>query len=545
MNQDESLCRLLQGWQDGGLAEEETADLFRQLEADAGLRRRFAGQIAMLGGLRAAAEPEPRWLALHDLVEPSFANSFEQQTLRELDFRERRQRGVRLVQWLAAAAVLLLLAAGWLRPWQREAAVSARLPHAAGDESELAVMAVVVGGSGDIAFAVGSDLVAGRFAQREGWLTLQTLKGVSITLEAPFDAELITLERVRLHHGTARVKVPEGAEGFKLESATFDIVDLGTEFAARVEADGTGTCRVFEGRADVLLLDSVGEVKTTQRLSGQESVSIRPSLQAIERIEESDADWPDFKLPPRPKLRVADSFSKDVLSLKPAGYWRFEVIEQGVIPNEVPQGPRLQAAYTATLAAEAAGNHSGELIRRQQTEFFQIPNVGGMLEGDFTISLFAQFAWLQNFALVSTMRYDEEVQGHPFILQSYAAFRRSGGLGTALHAVLRHPAAWDGGVEVHGNSDLRPLHWYHVAVTRGDGRITLYLDGEAVASEQVGDMPLDCRNLYLGRLNANRAHNRMEARGLVGYLDELAIFPQALSMKEISRLARGAEEIRE
>ena len=160
-----------------------------------------------------------------------------------------------------------------------------------------------------------------------------------------------------------------------------------------------------------------------------------------------------------------------------------------------------------------------------------------MLKGDFSISLFAQFEWLQNFALISAMRYDEKIQGNSFVLQSYASYRRSGLNGTGLHAVLRDPPAWDGGVEIYGNTLLRPLHWHHIAATRRGDAFTLYLDGAVVGRESAGSMPLDCQQIYVGRLNANAIQSRAEARGLVGHIDELAIFPRALTDEEIRKLA--------
>ena len=87
-------------------------------------------------------------------------------------------------------------------------------------------------------------------------------------------------DRIRLNQGRARVRVAEGAEGFRLESPAFDVVDLGTEFAAKVNADGTGTCRVFEGKADVLLSRFHGRVETNppperQRIGPDQSIPAR------------------------------------------------------------------------------------------------------------------------------------------------------------------------------------------------------------------------------------------------------------------------------
>jgi hypothetical protein len=537
MNLEASMTKLLEEWLDGTLPESERQDLLRELTENAELRRRFADQVALMGATRAAADSNPRWLALFDLLEDETETekwdaSFEEITMGRIGSSQNAKWFRHPGTWGLAAALALMLAGSFLLR-KPGAAVATSAP----EPKDASPVAVVIGGSPENMHAAGTYLPPGVISQNRGWMTLQTFKGVAVTFDAPFEVELAAHDRMRLNQGRARVQVPDGAEGFRLESPAFDVVDLGTEFAAIVNADGTGTCRVFDGKADVSLLDSIGEVKSTQRLNASESVRIRPASQAIDRIEEKDSDYPELKMPPRPRLRLASSYAENMLKLAPLGYWRFETISDGVVPNELASGPRLQVAGTASITTEDGGNHSGDLTRRGQTEYFQIPNARSLLQGDFSISMFAQFDWLQNFSLVSAMRYDNEVQGHPFLLQSYAAFRRTAQKGTVLHAVFRDPPGWDGGTEVIGSIQLRPLHWHHIAVTRNAGLITLYLDGEAVARESVGTMPLDCRQIFVGRLNGNPSQSRVDSRGLVGRIDELAIFPQALSDAEILRLA--------
>jgi hypothetical protein len=404
---------------------------------------------------------------------------------------------------------------------------------------------MVMGSTADATYAAGSDLKSGVVTLNEGWLTLQTLKGVSVTLDAPFEATLYDDDRIRIHKGRARVRVPPGAEGFRLESPAFEVVDLGIEFAAKVNPDGTGTCRVFEGKADVMLLDSMGESKQTRRLNASESVRINPSRQAMQVIEENDSDYPDIKHAPRPKLRLAPSYAAEVMGMAPAGYWRFESINAGHVPNEVTPGFRMQAAGSAAIAAEDAGNHSGELTRLDQAEFFQIRgDTKAVFERDFTISLFTQLSWLQNFAMISAMRYDSQVQGHALILQSYASLHKIGIKGSALHTVLRDPPAWDGGVEIFGAARLQPHRWHHLALTRRNGVTTIYLDGNAVVRESAGIHPLDSREVFVGRLNGNAKQSRSEARGLVGHIDELAVFPRALGEAEIRRLGLSENKVK-
>ncbi|MEX1114579.1 MAG: LamG-like jellyroll fold domain-containing protein [Akkermansiaceae bacterium] len=546
MNLESTLAKLLEAWLDGGLSETEEAALLQQLGSDAELRRRFAEQVAMLGATRAAAEQSPRWLGLFDLLEHGDRDggadilSFEDATMERIAPPvSRHWYQFAAVQALAAAVVLLLAASFLLKSLGPDDSAKTVATTAAPPISD---MAVVVGTSPEAAQTVGTYLKPGIISQTSGWLTLQTLNGVAVTLDAPFQVELISHDRIRLNEGRARVHVPEGAEGFRLDSPAFDVVDLGTEFAAMVNADGGGTCRVFEGEADVSLLDSIGEVKRTQRLTANVSVRVNPSKQDMQVIEEADDDYPEMKHPPRITLALPHSYPAEVIGMRPLGYWRFEGIHNLEVANEVTDGGPLAALGSASIATESGGNHSGELIRKSPTEYFKIPSGNStMFQEDFSISLFAQFEWLQNFTLLSAMRYDQKGQGHSFVLQSCAAYRRTGLNGTGLHAVLRDPPGWDGGVEVFGNTQLRPQHWHHIAATRKGEWLTLYLDGVVVGREPAGSMPLDCREIFVGRLNGNASQSRMEARGLVGRIDELAVFPRALSDDEIQKLAIPAK----
>lgn len=540
MNSDTTLAKILEGWLDGGLTDAEQADLLRQLKDDAELRRLFAEQVFMLGASRAAADANPRWLALFDLMERTddsdgCASSFEAGTMKLINYDSRRSRHERRAVFALAAAVTLLLAGGFAWKINNSAPVTA----AAIPKVDNPPVAVIIGHSPESGFETGTYLKQETISQKNGWMSLQTLNGVSVTLEAPFEATLLAHDRIRLISGTARVRVPNGAEGFRLESPAFDVVDLGTEFAAKVQGDGNGTCRVFEGKADVVLLDSMGQSKLTRRLTASNSVRITPSQQALQPIEENDSDYPVIKQAPRQTLSVSGSYAAGVVKMAPVGYWRFEAITDGDVVNEVPGGIAMHAQGGATIAAEDGGNHSGRLTNPNLAELFKIQganSVKAMFAGDFTISFFTQFSWLQNFAMISAMRYDSKIQGHPMILQCYASLRKVGIDSSALHAVFRDPPAWDGGVEVVGGARLQPLRWHHISMTRRNGTATIYLDGKIVAGETVGAMPLDCHEIFIGRLNGNIRQSALEARGMVGYIDELAIFTRALNDAEIRQL---------
>ena len=195
-------------------------------------------------------------------------------------------------------------------------------------------------------------------------------------------------------------------------------------------------------------------------------------------IEEKDSDYPAIKQAPRPTLRARPvTIAAGVMAMGPKEYWRFETI------RERP-GAQRSAGWSRTAGASAAppsrrrmaATIPGELTQLEQAEFFKIPGATTTrFEGDFTISFFTQFSWLQNFALISAMRYRcARVKGHSLILQCYASLSKVGIDGSALHAVFRDPPAWDGGVELVGAARLQPLRWQYIAVTRHNGIATIY-----------------------------------------------------------------------
>jgi hypothetical protein len=76
-------------------------------------------------------------------------------------------------------------------------------------------------------------------------VTLQN--GVQILFEGPGELELLTAMRAVLHSGQAVVRVPEVARGFQLDTASTQVVDLGTEFGVKCGAGGTTDVLVFAG----------------------------------------------------------------------------------------------------------------------------------------------------------------------------------------------------------------------------------------------------------------------------------------------------------
>ena len=95
--------------------------------------------------------------------------------------------------------------------------------------------------------AVGQQLGAGRIALLGGAVELTLTNGVVITLEGPGALELRGEMEACLHAGSAVVRMPEGMSGFRLDTATIDVLDLGTEFAVKAAPGFVTDVQVFDG----------------------------------------------------------------------------------------------------------------------------------------------------------------------------------------------------------------------------------------------------------------------------------------------------------
>lgn len=112
-------------------------------------------------------------------------------------------------------------------------------------------------------------------------------------MKAPMVLHLVSSERVQLLHGRIQVDVPEGAEGFSVETATAEIVDLGTSFSVEVVDGGTDLI-VHEGEVD-LKVTGTREIDqqsgaAVKRFRGGEAVRVHVdgTLSRIDNVHSAD-----------------------------------------------------------------------------------------------------------------------------------------------------------------------------------------------------------------------------------------------------------------
>lgn len=98
---------------------------------------------------------------------------------------------------------------------------------------------------------LGDANASDRVLIKTGLVELTYANGVRLTLEGPADYHVLDEFSGRLNAGKIYATVPKGAEGFHVDYAKGRVVDLGTEFAMEVRADGSTELGVFDGEVEL------------------------------------------------------------------------------------------------------------------------------------------------------------------------------------------------------------------------------------------------------------------------------------------------------
>ncbi len=216
----------------------------------------------------------------------------------------------------------------------------------------------LVPAAGGASLEAGQPLAAGRFAIRSGAAKLTLKNGVTLVLDGPAEVELVDDMRAILHAGSVVVRVPKGMSGFRLDTSTTEVLDLGTEFAVRAGSGLVTDVQVYEGAVITSRAGADGAAGFPRRVEAGQAVRLAPEaasepeeipyveerfLRALppapatgERLKSNDEDLRSFGTPQVGGIRVVR------LDSPPTIDGRLE---------EWPDGGRFFAAYAADPAA--------------------------------------------------------------------------------------------------------------------------------------------------------------------------------------------------
>jgi len=113
---------------------------------------------------------------------------------------------------------------------------------------------------------VGDAVKEGRIALQGGAVELRLRNGVTVVLEGPVDLLLRTDMEAFVQAGKVLVRMPRGMSGFRLETPSTSVLDLGTEFAVRIGDRGATDIQVYDGEVIATARDSTGREGFPNRL---------------------------------------------------------------------------------------------------------------------------------------------------------------------------------------------------------------------------------------------------------------------------------------
>lgn len=265
----EEVLTLCDSLLDGALSEADKQRLESLVISNADARRAYVEYMQLHTAL---SEVRLREMSLTEIV--NMASLPEDEKI--IPFRS--GRGVSM-GWLAAAASIAILVAGWgIGHWQ----------GAKDGAGEFLATIVDAKGtrwdSGTLPTEVGAMLSQGRIRLAAGLATIEFRKGARITLEGPADLELITADKCFLHSGALVAHVPTPAIGFVVETSHARLVDHGTDFGISAGADGEAQVQVFKGEVELQHHNGGEQVK----LVTKQSASV--NFESISRNGQSDAE---------------------------------------------------------------------------------------------------------------------------------------------------------------------------------------------------------------------------------------------------------------
>ncbi|HVJ86972.1 MAG TPA: FecR domain-containing protein [Caulifigura sp.] len=119
------------------------------------------------------------------------------------------------------------------------------------------VTAGVLEAGSDVVWAEGHARPSGqprngdRLVADAGQFLLRMRSGAEVVCKAPLDVEINDSWELYLHRGQICVHAPPDAKGFRVHTRVGEVVDLGTVFGMKVEADGESDVQVLEGKVEI------------------------------------------------------------------------------------------------------------------------------------------------------------------------------------------------------------------------------------------------------------------------------------------------------
>ncbi|MEZ6136737.1 MAG: LamG-like jellyroll fold domain-containing protein [Pirellulaceae bacterium] len=393
-----------------------------------------------------------------------------------------------------------------------------------------------------VEFSEGDVLPSEQLHLLSGLAHIELFSGVQVVLEGNATFKIDSPMQITILNGAARAHVPEPARGFRIKTASGDVVDLGTEFSVNVDAEGADV-HVIDGEVelhplgnDLLRLDAGASLRLAERggvldTRPQATKTVGPSeFQDLVRANQQRryAQWLDWQ---------------DRIELHPGlvSHYRFQSDRpQPRLIKNLANGESAAASDGTIVAARKVADRWG-----RSDAAIDFSPVGSRVRVDvgdehrgLTLLCWVKInsldRWYNSLFLTDG---HEDREPHWQLMNDGRIFfsvkvPRSGTQAEFEQPVFYSPSIW---------SPALSGRWTMLAVTYDVDRqkVTHYFNGKAIGSESIPDQFL-VDSIRIGQASIcnwsepmYRTDPEFVLRNLNGTMDEFAILSGALSADEI------------
>jgi len=380
----------------------------------------------------------------------------------------------------------------------------------------------------------GSILSPGELKLIDGLIRVEFYNGVQLLVEGPADLDIHSVSKVICREGRLRSLVPPNATGFTVLTPQFELVDLGTEFGVTVDSDGRADAHVFDGQVDLYAADGKREASSKQTLFGGNAIlwSTKGEKTKQEALPETFASFDAIRDQEQSASRERyDNWRElnDTLRTDPRVVARYDFEGEGLTLKDVSKS---EAHGTIVGCEWASGRWPGKraLEFKRPGDRVRI-NVPGKFDA-LTIA-----AWVRIDALPERFQSLLLTDGH-----KVGHLHWQVGFPGDLRIDCREPPNAERRIRYVSPPLFGPRQlgvWNFVCSTydRRAKTVTHWLNGKRVLTTSIEfDQPIRIGSAEIGNWGMPDEHALRPIRNLVGHMDELTIWSDALDPDEIREL---------
>ncbi|MEM6257200.1 MAG: LamG-like jellyroll fold domain-containing protein [Planctomycetota bacterium] len=384
------------------------------------------------------------------------------------------------------------------------------------------------------------------FRLLSGYAELAFERGARVIIEGPCDFEVLDENSMRVQRGRLVANVPTQAQLFTVKTPSAEVIDFGTEFFVDVLTDGD---------TEVAVLDGLVELHESAKDSSQVTHQIALAAGQMSRVDSElglDSNIKSFELDSKRiyvrQLEDAKSvdvaYARLVQALKPVAYWPMMGDNPLVGESFDSDGYTLTAVGEAELqraaGPKAFADSQAVQIDGGQTFYIASPFDSKLwTEGEYSFSIWIR---LDERASQNIISFVPSLQQRGNHFSNQIRINASGKLEHYTFCPTNINPELDKYAVVRAESS-RPIDtekWVHLAVTYGDRRSRLFLDGKLVAQERARHkFEIGYPTLLVGGATGYSRDDK--AGDFKGAACQFVIFNRALTLKEVKALSRPSD----